>query len=50
MPRRIPDFPDQFHFLNSMSSLGSYISAASLIVFFYMLYVSFTSKPSPNNN
>jgi len=44
MPRRIPDFPDEFALLNSLSSLGSYISTASLFIFFYMLYVSFTSK------
>lgn len=47
MPRRIPDFPDEFALLNSLASLGSYISLFSLAVFFYMLYVSFTSKPTP---
>jgi heme/copper-type cytochrome/quinol oxidase subunit 1 len=44
MPRRIPDFPDEFALLNSLASLGSYISLFSLFIFFFMLYSSFTSS------
>lgn len=38
MPRRIPDYPDAYAGWNMVSSLGSYISAASL-VFFIMLAI-----------
>jgi len=43
MPRRIPDYPDAYAGWNSIASLGSYISAFSALLFFYIVYVTFTS-------
>jgi cytochrome c oxidase subunit 1 len=37
MPRRIPDYPDAFAGWNMISSIGSYISAAGLVLFLYIL-------------
>jgi cytochrome c oxidase subunit 1 len=44
MPRRYPDYPDAFWGWNLVSSLGSYISAASMLVFLYVCWRTFTSK------
>lgn len=41
MPRRIPDYPDIYTFWNYVSSIGSFISIAATLVFFYMLYQVF---------
>ena len=35
MPRRIPDFPDSFHFWNFLSSIGSGITFLSFAIFSY---------------
>jgi cytochrome c oxidase subunit 1 len=43
MPRRIPDYPDAFAGWNMVASIGAYISAAGVLVFFYLLYKTFTS-------
>ena len=43
MPRRIPDYPDAFAGWNMISSIGSYFSFASMILFFYILYRTFTA-------
>ena len=40
MPRRIPDFPDAYSSWNAISSLGSYISFFSVVLFFYIVYVT----------
>ncbi len=40
MPRRIPDFPDAYSGWNAVSSLGSYVSFFSAILFFYVVYVT----------
>ena len=40
MPRRIPDFPDAYSGWNAISSLGSYVSFFSAILFFYIVYVT----------
>jgi len=40
MPRRIPDFPDAYSGWNAVSSLGSYISFFSAILFFYIVYIT----------
>ena len=37
MPRRIPDYPDAYAGWNMISSIGSYISAAGLVLFLYIL-------------
>ncbi len=44
MPRRYPDYPDAFAGWNFVASIGSYISAASVLVFLYVVYRTFTSK------
>ncbi len=44
MPRRYPDYPEAFHGWNYVASIGSFISAASVVVFLYVLYRTFTSK------
>ena len=46
MPRRIPDYPDAFLGWNGVASLGSYISATSVLLFFYIIYISLISKDS----
>ena len=43
MPRRIPDYPDAFAGWNQVASLGSYISALSALLFFYIVYETLTS-------
>ena len=43
MPRRIPDYPDAFAGWNMVASLGAYISAIGVLIFFYLLYKTFTS-------
>ena len=42
MPRRIPDFPDAYAPWNAVASFGSYISAFSAILFFYIVYLTLT--------
>ena len=37
MPRRIPDYPDAFAGWNMVSSVGSYIAAASAVLFVYIV-------------
>jgi cytochrome c oxidase subunit I len=41
MPRRIPDYPDCFATFNQVSSIGSYISGLSVIVFFCLIVDAF---------
>jgi cytochrome c oxidase subunit 1 len=44
MPRRYADYPDAFAGWNMVSSIGSYISFAGLLVFFYGVIYSFVRK------
>jgi cytochrome c oxidase subunit 1 len=44
MPRRIPDFPDIYTDLNSLCTMGSYISIVGSFVFLYVIYTLFTKK------
>ena len=44
MPRRYPDYPAAFAGWNFVASIGAFISAASVLVFLYVLYRVFTSK------
>jgi heme/copper-type cytochrome/quinol oxidase subunit 1 len=37
MPRRISDYPDSFGVLNHIASLGSMVSVAATLLFFYLL-------------
>jgi hypothetical protein len=46
MPRRVPDYPDAFYAYNKIASWGSYISAWSTLVFFFVLYEAFSSNQS----
>jgi cytochrome c oxidase subunit 1 len=43
MPRRIPDYPDAFAGWNMVASIGAYISAIGVLIFFYLLYKTLTS-------
>ena len=43
MPRRIPDYPDAFHGWNYVSSIGAYISIASMVFFLFVVLRTFTS-------
>ncbi|HLF58018.1 MAG TPA: cytochrome c oxidase subunit I [Alphaproteobacteria bacterium] len=43
MPRRIPDYPDAFAGWNMVASVGSYVSAAGVLVFLFLLYRTFTA-------
>jgi cytochrome c oxidase subunit I len=42
MPRRIPDFPDAYLNWNVVASYGSYITTASTLFFFYIVYLTAT--------
>jgi heme/copper-type cytochrome/quinol oxidase subunit 1 len=42
MPRRIPDYPDAYAGFNEIASFGSMMSTLALLVFFYLLYETFT--------
>ena len=44
MPRRIPDYPDAFYIFNKVASWGSYISALSVILFFYLVFEAVSSN------
>jgi len=50
MPRRIPDYPDAFAGWNMVSSIGSYIAAASAVYFLYVLYKTFASTERVADN
>ncbi len=50
MPRRIPDYPDAYTGWNHISSLGSYISGVSVLVFLWVVWRTLKSgKPVPSN-
>jgi len=42
MPRRIPDYPVQFEFLNFISSFGSLLTFVGLGIFIYTLFEAFS--------
>ncbi|PSJ19726.1 cytochrome c oxidase subunit I, partial [Halomonas sp. ND22Bw] len=44
MPRHYVDYPDAFAGWHFWSSIGSYIFAAGLLIFFYGVYVAFSRK------
>ena len=43
MPRRIPDYPDAYSGWNLIASYGSYVSVASALFFFYIVYRTLTT-------
>jgi cytochrome c oxidase subunit 1 len=50
MPRRYIDYPDAFHGWNLVSSLGSYVSFAGVILFLYIVYRTFTAGAKAADN
>jgi len=50
MPRRYIDYPDAFAGWNMVSSIGSYISAFSVLIFLYGIYEAFAKKRIAGNN
>ncbi len=50
MPRRIPDYPDAYAGFNYIASIGSYIGAASAILFLIVVLRTFMSKELAGNN
>ena len=50
MPRRYADYPDAFAGWNYVSSIGSYIAVAGLLVFFANLIYSFSKKKTAAQN
>jgi len=43
MPRRYVDYPDAYEFWNWVSTLGSYVTAAGVVVFLYLVWQAFRS-------
>ncbi|MCC0054847.1 MAG: cytochrome c oxidase subunit I [Rhodobiaceae bacterium] len=50
MPRRYVDYPDAFAGWNFVSSIGSYISAAGVLVFLYCTFEAFRKKRIAGDN
>ncbi len=50
MPRRYPDYPEAFAGWNYVSSIGAYIAGLSALVFFYVMFRTFTSKERLGEN
>ncbi|MBN8970378.1 MAG: cbb3-type cytochrome c oxidase subunit I, partial [Rhizobiales bacterium] len=50
MPRRYIDYPDAFAGWNLISSIGSYISAFSILIFLYGVMQAFARKVPAGNN
>jgi cytochrome c oxidase subunit 1 len=49
MPRRIPDYPDAFAGWNFVASIGSYISATGLVVFFAEIFAFWRKEKAAGN-
>ena len=43
MPRRIPDYPDNYEGWNLISSFGSYFSVFAIIIFFVLIFETLTN-------
>jgi cytochrome c oxidase subunit 1 len=50
MPRRIPDYPDAFAPWNLIASFGAFLGLASTLLFFYILWKTFTSGEQVPDN
>ena len=50
MPRRYADYPDAFATWNQLSSIGSYISAMGVLVFFVGIAMAFAKKRQAEGN
>jgi heme/copper-type cytochrome/quinol oxidase subunit 1 len=44
MPRRIPDYPDAYKGFNLIASYGSFISLMSAVIFFIVVYDTFSTS------
>ena len=48
MPRRIPDYSDAYFFWNYISTLGSYLTSVSILLFFVIILITLvTGKAAP---
>jgi len=50
MPRRYVDYPEEFAKFNEMSTMGAYITLASVFIFFAMLLEAFIVRRRVNEN
>ncbi len=50
MPRRYVDYPDAFVYWNYVSSIGSYLSAFSVLIFLYLVFEAFGKKRVAGDN
>jgi cytochrome c oxidase subunit 1 len=50
MPRRIPDYPDQYAFWNQISSYGAYISYLSALIFVFTIIEALVKKRKAGND
>ena len=50
MPRRYADYPDAFAYWNYVSSMGSYISALAIVVFFAGIVLAFRRREQAADN
>ena len=50
MPRRVADYPDAFSGWNLVSSIGAYVFAAGMLVFFANMILAFLSKRQAVDN
>jgi heme/copper-type cytochrome/quinol oxidase subunit 1 len=49
MPRRIPDYPDAYYFLNAVSSAGSAITIISILIFIEIINQLLYKKNKENS-
>ena len=50
MPRRIPDYPDAYAGWNAISTLGSYISFGSFLLFLVVMIIALISGKKAEAN
>ncbi len=50
MPRRIADYPDAYYPWNFYASIGSFISFASVILFFILIFLALSDKKKLNQH
>ena len=50
MPRRVPDYPDAYSSWNFVASVGSIISALSVVLFLFIIYDALSTGTRASNN